>query len=138
MKSIHDLIHHFHDPDLGILLVRLALAPVFIYSGLFKLGSMTDTIRFFHLLGFSPFLAYFVAWSEFLGGLAFLLGIFSRYAGILLDIIMIVAVKVTFGHGYSLATGGYQFGLALLFLSLAMVTFGSGKYSLAYLIRGKK
>jgi putative oxidoreductase len=138
MKNIHALMHHLHNPDLGILFLRLALGPVFIYSGWFKIASMETAIGFFKALGFAPFLAYFVAWSEFLGGIAFILGIFSRYAGILLAIIMAVAIKVLFHNGFSLANSGYEFALVLMLGSLAMVTLGSGKYSLKHIFRFEK
>jgi putative oxidoreductase len=138
MKTTASINHYLHNPDLGILFLRLALGPVFIYSGWLKITSMESAIHFFGLLGFSPFLAYFVAWSEFLGGIAYIFGLFSRYAGILLAIIMMVATKVLFGNGYSLATNGYEFALVLMLGSLAIATLGSGAYSLSSVFNGKK
>ncbi len=135
MKSIHTFVHRFNNPDFGILLIRLAFGLVFINAGWMKITSMDTTIQSFGTLGFSPFLAYFVAWAELIGGVAFIVGIFSRYAGIILTIIMVVAVKILFVKGFSLAHGGYEFPLVAMLGSLAIVTFGSGAYSLARMLK---
>jgi len=58
--------------------------------------------------------------------------LFVRYAGILIDIVMIVVIlKVHLANGYGLAEGGYEYTLTLLLAALAVVTLGAGKYSLA-------
>lgn len=65
-----------------------------------------------------------------------LIGIFVRYAGIILAIIMFVAItKVHWANGYGMANNGYEYTLGLFLLSLAMVTFGAGAYSLARYLR---
>lgn len=132
MQQIHSLTHRLHNADLGILLIRLALGAVFIYHGWQKLQAMDMTIGFFGTLGFAPYLAYVVAYAEFIGGIALVLGIATRYAGLVLAIAMAVATfKVHWSNGFSLATGGYEFAMALMLGSLAMVFLGAGRYSLA-------
>ena len=120
--------------DIAMLLIRLALAVVFIYHGWQKGSNIQMTVGFFAKLGFAPFLAYLVAAVEFFGGIAMLLGIFVKYAGALLAIVMLVAiVKVkilTFHTPFASPTGGYEFDLVLLLTALAVVMGGAGKYAL--------
>src|SRR3989344_1804982 len=133
---MHDFMHRFHNPDLGILLLRVALGVVFVYHGCGKVGNMEQTIGFFGSLGFAPWLAYFTAWAETIGGMALIVGIFSRYAGAVLAAVMGVAVvHVHWQNGFSVGQGGYEFALVLLLGSLAVITFGSGRYSLAGWLR---
>lgn len=138
MNSLHALMHRLHNPDLGILFIRLALGVVFINAGWMKISDMEMVVGFFGQLGFSAGLAYFVSYAELIGGIAFILGIFTRYAGVFLAIIMLVAIKVLFPSGFSLANNGYEYPFVLMLASMALVTFGSGAYSLAGLLKRQK
>src|SRR3990167_6939903 len=101
MKSIHTMIHRLHNSDLWILFVRIALGVVFINAGWLKLGAMDMVIAGFGAVGIPAVLAYVVAYAELLSGLVLILGIFVRYAGIVLATIMLVAiVKVHFVNGF--------------------------------------
>lgn len=137
MHNVHALIHRLHNPDAGILFIRIAVGLIFLLHGWAKLQGMEGVIGFFASLGFPAFLAYFVAWSEVIGGLALIVGIFVRYVGILLGIIMAVAIiKVHIGNGYSVANNGYELALILMLGSFAITTFGAGAYSLARYLKG--
>lgn len=132
MQNIHTLIHRLHNPDAGIFLLRLALAAVFVTHGWEKVSNIDQFIGFFSQIGIGAFLTYVWAYTEFLGGIALFLGIFVRYAGMLLAFGMAVAIfAVHWPNGYSLANGGYEYVLTLFLGTLAIVTLGSGKYSLA-------
>jgi len=97
---------------------------------------MDGTIGFFASLGFSAFWAYLVAYVEFLGGIAFILGIAVRYFGVLTSVIMLVAMfKVHWANGYNVANNGYELVLILLLASLAVVTLGEGEYSVKKLLK---
>lgn len=127
------MIHRLHNPSAGILLVRIAIAAAFIYAGWMKVADMGMTIGFFKMIGIPGWMAVYVGYLEFLGGIAMLLGIFVRYLGILFVINMIVAIfKVHITHGFGLQNNGYEFALVLLLLNAAMVTVGAGSYSLAH------
>ena len=131
MRYIHTLIHKAHNPDLGVLLVRLALGLVFIHAGWFKLTNMDLVINAFAGVGIPAFLAYTVAYFELLSGLLMAVGIFVRYAGVIIIIIMSVAIwKAHWIHGYGLQNGGYEYALTLLILAISMITTGAGKYAL--------
>src|SRR5574343_272943 len=123
-------LNKIKNPDLGIFLVRLALALTFIHAGYLKLTNMTNVIAGFSQMGMPPILAYLVAVCEFGGGLFMLFGIYSRYVGVVLSIIMIVAMfKVHMPNGYGLANGGFEYVLNLLILSISVLVTGNDKYS---------
>ena len=68
--------------------------------------------------------------SEFLGGLLLITGLLVRPAAFMLAITMVVAiVTVHLQNGLFLANNGYEFGLALLAASAALVFRGAGSLS---------
>lgn len=138
MNRSHAFTHKLHNPNFGILLIRIALGVVFLNASLMKLGDMGMTIGFFQSMGFAPWMAYFVSYVEFLAGISFILGIFTRYFAIATAIFMMVVVKVNFANGFSLMNGGYEYVLVLALASISLVNFGSGKYSLANCIKKNK
>ncbi len=139
MNSLHTMVHKLHNPDLGNLLLRLAIGAVFIHAGWGKVNAMDMVVSSFATMGIPAVLAYFVAYAELIGGVALVLGVFVRYVGIILSVIMAVALfKVHFANGFSLQNGGYEYVYVLLLGSMALVTFGSGKYSIACKLHGLK
>ena len=116
--------------DWGLLVLRLALGGIFLAHGVQKLGNMEMVIGFFGMLGMPAFLAYFVAIVEAVAGLAMIIGLFTRFAGWLLAIIMLVAIfKVKLSKGF-FGPGGYEYDVALLAMSLALSCVGPGALSL--------
>ena len=117
----------WHNPNLGLLLVRLGLAGVFIMSGWSKIQNIEGTATFFATLGLGIIWVYVVAYVEFLGGIAVLAGVFTRLAGLLLAIDMAFAIYlVKYASGFN----GYRFELVLLLMALAVYLAGSGRYAL--------
>jgi len=123
----------FSSKNWGIFLVRVVLGAVFIVHGLEKIQNIDGVIGFFGSLGLPALLAYVVAWSEFVGGIVVLLGIFHyRKAAYLLALIMVGAIYlVKFNKGFS---GGYEFDLLLLVSALAVA---SAK-DMPYLLSGRR
>lgn len=114
-------------PDLGLFLIRLALAVVFIAHGWSKLQDLPGTVGFFDNLGFG-FLAYPVTAIELLGGLAMLFGVFTGWAGALLAAVMVGAIATVKGQtGFF---GGYEFDLTLLLAALGIAFTGPGRHAL--------
>lgn len=128
--------------DVGAFILRFGIAFAFVPAGLMKLLAIDQTIGFFSQTAFPwpislfpiAFLAYFVGLVEFLGGLAFLFGIYQKYAGMLLAVIMVVAVYVLIPAGPQM----YAYPLTLVFVSLGAGFINSGKISLSARFGGSK
>lgn len=114
--------------DIGLLLIRLGLAAVFIGHGFQKLTGMAMVAGFFSQLGVPAFVAYLVAFGELAAGLSMLLGFWTHWAGKLIAVIMVFAIiLVKFKTGF---IGGYELDLILLLSGLAITFMGPGVYSL--------
>ena len=68
--------------------------------------------------------------AEFIGGLLLIAGLLVRPAALVLAITMIVAiVTVHLQNGLFMSNNGYEFGLALLVVSVGLVFRGAGSFS---------
>lgn len=76
--------------------------------------------------------------AEFLGGLLLLAGILVRPAALMLAVTMVVAiVTVHLQNGLFMSNNGYEFGLALLVISLSLVVRGAGSFSVDQLLHAR-
>ena len=74
--------------------------------------------------------------AEFFGGLFLIFGLLVRPAALILAVTMTVAiVTVHLQNGLFLANNGYEFGLALLVVSVALVLRGAGSLSVDRLLQ---
>jgi putative oxidoreductase len=135
--------------DLALLVVRIALAWVFLYYGTAKLfggfpgagpnGIHQTALYMSHAAHLRPgeLFAVLAGLTEFGGGVAMALGFCTRLAGLALFGDMVLAtVTVTWATGLSSATSppGYQLNLALAALAFAAALLGAGRYSTDALI----
>lgn len=128
---MHTFMHRFHNPDVAKLLLRIALGIVFIVAGWMKISNMEFVVTMFGTMGLPAFVAYVVSYGELISGIALLLGVFAMYAASFVAIIMLAAIlMVHWPNGFSLANGGYEYTFVLLFIALAVITLGSGRYAL--------
>lgn len=111
----------------GLLFLRIAVGIIFIYHGWGKLNGIEQTAGFFDKTGipFAGFMAWVVALVEFLGGIAVLLGVFTRLAAKLLAIVMIVALLTAHMGG---PWKSAELPIALLGGLLALWGIGGGKW----------
>lgn len=117
-----------HYPDLGLFLIRIGLAAVFIVHGWGKLSSIEGTIAFFATIGLPAFFAWLIGALEFVGGVLLLLGLWVELSGWVLAAIMLFAIILVKGSkGFA---GGYEFELSLLFSALGIALTGGGKITL--------
>ncbi len=73
--------------------------------------------------------------AEFFGGLALILGLLLRPAAVVLALTMVVAiVTVHLSNGLFMANNGYEFGLALLAVSVGLAIRGAGSASIDRLL----
>lgn len=113
----------------GLLLLRVALATIFIYHGWGKLNGIEQTAGFFGKIGIpaAGFMAWVVALVEFLGGIAILLGVYTRFTAKLLAIVMLVALFTAHWGG---PWKSAELPIALLGGLCALVGVGGGKWQL--------
>jgi len=83
-------------------------------------------------LGIPRWLAYFSAGTEFFGGIAIVLGLFTRFFALAFVIEMGVAIwKVHFKNGL-MGSSGYEFPLALATIAFALLCFDGGPWGLTF------
>ncbi len=124
------------NPGLGLLILRVVLGIIFIAHGVQKLQMMDQMIGFFGTVGISAFWVYVATYGELLSGIAMVLGIFTRLAGYIIVIVMIVAtlvLKYKLGVGFF---GGYEVTLALLASALCISLSGPGMFALGKTVCG--
>ena len=98
--------------------------------GAFGGGGLEGTAQWMATIGLEPgyLMALMAGGAEFLGGLFILIGLLTRPAALVLAITMLVAIlSVHIGNGLFMANNGYEFGLALLAVSVSLVFSGAGK-----------
>ena len=123
---------------LGLAILRLALALIFVYHGYPKLVRADAGMRAFFLEHGFP--AYFVGLAGILecaGAGLLTIGLFTRPVALLLAAEMGVVIwKVKFTHGV-MAVNDYQLELALAAASLVLATIGAGVLSVDALVFGE-
>ncbi len=140
-----DLVYKIFKPadSASALPLRLAAGIIFTAHGAQKLFGwfggygLEGTGQFMASMGLEPglLMALLTGGAEFFGGLALLLGLAVRPASMLLAITMLVAiVTVHLPNGLFLTNSGYEFALALLGISIALLIQGAGRWSLDKLI----
>jgi len=76
--------------------------------------------------------------AEFFGGLLLVFGLLVRPVALLLAVTMVVAiVTVHLQNGLFMANNGYEFGLALLAASVALLLRGAGSLSADRLLQAR-
>jgi putative oxidoreductase len=122
---------------LALLALRIVLAIIFVYHGYPKLAHPTPALHDAFVSHGLP--AYFVSIAgilECFGALLFVLGIFTRAAGLLLTIEMAVAIwKVHSLHGI-MSVKDYEFPLALAAGCFVLASTGAGLLSIDNLLFG--
>ncbi len=68
--------------------------------------------------------------TEFLGGLALILGLWTRFAAIPIAFAMLVAIVVAHGSGGFFLPTGFEYPLTLLVINIGFVFTGSGAFAL--------
>ena len=131
---------------LDTLPVRIGAGVIFAAHGAQKLFGwfggygLEDTAGWMESIGLAPGILMAVAAgsAEFFGGLFLIAGLLVRPAAIVLAITMLVAiVTVHLQNGLFMSNNGYEFGLALLVISITLAIRGAGSLSVDDLIQKK-
>lgn len=134
------------DAGFGALALRVPVGIIFAAHGAQKLFGwfggygLEGTAGWMASIGLAPgmLMALLAGSAEFFGGLALVFGVLTRPAAFVLAITMLVAIfKVHFANGLFMANNGYEFGLALLAASVALLFSGAGRASIDEMISNK-
>ena len=129
----------------GLTVLRIVVGIVFAAHGSQKLFGafggygLAGTAQYMESLGLTPgyLMATLAGGIEFFAGLALIIGLLVRPAALGLIFLLLVAIfSVHITNGLFMANNGYEFALALLGGSLAVLIEGAGKLSADRAIAG--
>jgi putative oxidoreductase len=118
---------------LALLVMRLVLGAIMIAHGYHKVfGGFHHHMDSVGSLDLPQWMAYLSAGTEFFGGIAIVLGLFTRFFSLAFAIEMGVAIwKVHFKNGLT-GNGGFEFPLALVAIAFAPICFGGGPWGVTF------
>ncbi|HET8801506.1 MAG TPA: DoxX family protein [Marinobacter sp.] len=125
------------------LALRIPVGIIFMAHGAQKLFGwfggygLEGTGQWMDSIGLSPgyLMALLAGGAEFFGGLALIIGLLVRPASAVLAVAMLVAIfSVHIGNGLFMSNNGYEFGLALLAVSVSLLFSGAGRASVDALL----
>lgn len=123
----------------GIAILRIVAGITFAAHGAQKLfgwfggHGLAGVAQWMESIGLAPgyLMALLAGSAEFFGGVALIAGLLVRPAAAVLAVTMLVAIfTVHLANGFFMSNNGYEFALALLAISVALVFEGAGKLSL--------
>lgn len=126
--------------DLALLALRLLIGGLFIGHGGQKLFGwfggygLAGTGAFMESIGLRPGrqMAALAGFSEVLGGVLFIVGLFQPLAALMIGGAMVIAIAKVHGkNGLWSQNNGYEYNLVLLVLAAALALLGPGDLSLA-------
>lgn len=129
----------------GLTVLRVLVGITFMAHGSQKLFGwfggygLAGVAQWMESIGLAPgyLMALMAGSAEFFGGLALVIGLLVRPASAVLAFTMLVAIfSVHIGNGFFMANNGYEFALALLAATLALLVEGAGRLSLDQRIAG--
>nr|WP_217505613.1 DoxX family protein [Pseudomonas corrugata] len=129
----------------GLTVLRIAVGVIFAAHGSQKLFGLfggyglAGTAQWMESIGLTPgyLMATLAGGTEFFAGLALIVGLLVRPAALGLAFLSLVAIfSVHIGNGLFMANNGYEFALALLAASIAVLIEGAGKLSVDRAIAG--
>ena len=115
------------------LLLRLTLGVAFLAHGAMKVFVFTipGTVGYFESIGYPGFFAYLVILAEVGGGIALILGAYTRVISLLLVPVMIGALLQHAGNGWVFSNegGGWEFPAMWLALLFVQAGLGDGAFA---------
>jgi putative oxidoreductase len=119
----------------GLLILRIGIGAMFIYHGLPKLIAGPDkwqqlgsAMGYLGIDVVPQFWGFLAGFTEAVGGLCLMFGIFFRPACFALTCTMIVAATMHLGKGDGLLRASHAIEAGIMFISLMLI--GPGRYSI--------
>lgn len=124
----------------ALLVLRLALGTIMVAHGYHKVfGGLHHHAQIVTSFGFPAWMGYVSAFTEFLGGMLVLAGLFSRAAAFAICINLLVAIwKVHWHNGLigSPDRPGVEFPMAAAAIAFALIFFGGGAIAMDHVLGG--
>lgn len=111
--------------SLGIVLLAHASLKIFVFT-------LPGTVGFFASIGLPPIAAYLTVFGELAGGIALLLGTYTRLTALLSIPILIGATWAHSGNGWVFNNegGGWEFPAFLAVVALVVAIQGAGSFAI--------
>lgn len=136
MSSNATALGFLRNDDLGKLILRVSIGGKMLLHGIFKLQNGVGGVeKLLEAKGLPTMMAYGAYVGEIVAPILIIIGLFTRPAAALVAFTMILAVYLA--HSGDVlsrnSTGGWAIELPMLFMfgAVALVFFGSGKYSVS-------
>ncbi|NQV84392.1 MAG: DoxX family protein [Rhodospirillales bacterium] len=118
----------------GALVLRVSLGIMFLAHSLYlkvMVFTVPGTVQYFESLGLPGFSTYLVLTAEILGGIALILGLYTRPVAFALVPVLLGALWVHSGNGwvFSAKGGGWEYPLFLTLAAIVQGLLGDGAYS---------
>ncbi len=127
--------------DLSLLLFRLILAIGFYEPAMMKLKNLSGVAEWFGSMNYPiPGVSAFLAMVTEVAGIVLItLGLGTRIVALPMMFIMLIATfTVHISNGFAAGDNGFEIPLYYFIMLIALVAYGSGKYSLDHLFSKKK
>ena len=113
------------------LVLRVSLGVMFIAHSLYlkvMVFTIPGTVQFFESIGLPGFSAYLVIAAEAIGGIALVLGIYTRPVALALVPVLLGALWVHSGNGWLFTAkgGGWEYPLFLAVAAIVQALLGDG------------
>lgn len=137
----------FSFPEIAIMVLRVSVGIVFIYHGSQKLFGVFGGHG---MEGFIQYLtglkvptpeinAWLAALTEFLGGLALVIGFYPRWAAPpLIGVMLVAIILVTGANGFDMSNQGFEYNFILIAALLAIFLQGSGRWVIKFKFKDKE
>ena len=126
----------------GILIGRILLVLIFLKSGIGKIENFEGTAQYMASHGIAPYTNFFLVGAiffELAGSITVILGYFARFGAILL-LIFLIPTTLIFHDAFVDPKMMIHFmkNVSMFGGILVLLAVGPGRFSLDYLLRGKK
>ena len=126
----------------SLTLIRIMLGIVFIAHGgqkvlgIFGGPGLQGFVSWAGTRGIPTYLAYAAAFTEFIGGILLLLGVYAELGALMIICVMIGAIYfVHLPHGFFIQNSGHEYVVSLIVSGLAILVGGPGACALLRLKR---